>query len=843
MQRSEAENSDQIQKEGDDKSKKESAILTNLIINLQEGILLENAKREIVLTNQLFCDMFAIPAPPEVLTGADCSESAEQSKHLFKDPEKFVFDINLILKNKVAIYQDELELADGRYFERDYIPTYSDDKYSGHLWRYRDITERKRSEESLTKLSKAIEQSPVITCITDLKGDIEYVNPKVLKITGYTKEELIGQNPRIFSSINNTAEDYAFLWQSISSGKEWKGEFHNKKKNGDLYWVAASISPVTDIHGKITHYLAVEEDITERKQSEEEKIKLNASLELKVKERTIQLAEINSNLTKEIKEHVSTGTALNEALGRLHKIADRVPGMVYQYLLRPDGTSCFPYASDGISEIYRTTPDKVSYDASIVFTRLHPDDFDGVVASIQASAKDLTLWKHDYRVKFDDGIIRWVSGNAKPQRETDGTILWHGFLTDITERKQAEEKINEARKDAEKANLAKSEFLSRMSHELRTPMNSILGFAQLLGMGELTVKQKKGVNHILGSGRHLLTLIDEVLDISRIEAGKLSLLTEPVYLNGVINEMIDTVRPLALAQQLTLEFENSLENQHFVAADRKRLKQVLINLLNNAVKYNRQGGSIRIVTTTIPQNEVGIVYVRISISDTGYGISSADIPKLFIPFERIGAENTSTEGAGLGLSIVKKLIDVMHGLVGVDSIEGQGSTFWIDLPLTKPLIPKDQKENINLLNVEKNAISPDKQEIVKTLTILYFEDNLENTELVEEIIENHFSEVQLITSIYGKNAEEMAIECKPDLILLDLDLPDTQGISVLKKLQENENTKTIPVVIISADATNKQIETLMNAGACDYLTKPLDITMFLKTVDDWIPKPVNNPKL
>ena len=243
--------------------------------------------------------------------------------------------------------------------------------------------------------------------------------------------------------------------------------------------------------------------------------------------------------------------------------------------------------------------------------------------------------------------------------------------------------LREVNKNLEKANLAKSEFLSRVSHELRTPMNAILGFAQLMDMGELNPGHKKRVSHILTSGKHLLELIDEVLDISGIESGKIKILSEPVELTGIVAETIDTIKQLADARQLKLEFQDSYVNKLFVLSDRKQLKQVLTNLLINAVKYNRQGGTISVKTETRPVNDKGIVFVRISVTDTGLGIPSDDIPKLFSPFERIGAEKTETEGTGLGLALVKRIMDATEGSVGVDSIVGEGSTFWIEIPTTE----------------------------------------------------------------------------------------------------------------------------------------------------------------
>lgn len=399
-------------------------------------------------------------------------------------------------------------------------------------------------------------------------------------------------------------------------------------------------------------------------------------------------------------------------------------------------------------------------------------------------------------------------------------------LVDISERKLAEAEILKAKSEAEKANLAKSEFLSRMSHELRTPMNSILGFAQLMEMGPLSPKQQKGISHILNNGEHLLALINEVLDISGIEAGRQVITMEPLQLSPILKELTDTIQVAAEKKNLTVHIADSPANNLSVLSDRLRLKQVLINLLNNAVKYNNTGGSITVTTSFEENPEEEKKQVRISITDTGNGIKPEDIGKLFQPFERIGADKTETEGTGLGLMVVKKLTEAMGGKVGVQSIVNQGTTFWIEMQHAEPA---DSSENRKEETQDLPALS-----VLEANTVLYIEDNRSNIELVEAILSEHRPNVKLVTSMFGKQTLRLIREHKPAMVLLDLDLPDVQGIDVLQELMNIDSVKNIPVVIISADAMPFQIEKLMEAGAVAYITKPLDVFQFMKTIDQHI---------
>lgn len=428
-----------------------------------------------------------------------------------------------------------------------------------------------------------------------------------------------------------------------------------------------------------------------------------------------------------------------------------------------------------------------------------------------------------------DGTPFWVELSIVPVAdETGWWTHWVSIQRDITERKEIEavltqakeaaeaarEAAEEARLGAETANRAKSEFLSRMSHELRTPLNAILGFAQLLELDAVNEDQEESVGHILKAGSHLLELINEVLDIARIESGKLAMSPEPVSARDVMSEALDLVRPMASRAHVSLEANVSPD--HFVLADRQRLKQVLLNLLSNAIKYNREGGSVRVGFST--QDET----LRFEVRDSGLGIAPERMNQLFLPFERLGAENSSIEGTGLGLALSKRLIDTMDGVLSVQSVVGQGSVFSVELPLSHDPMQRT-------VHLEAAPIEADSGASARS-TILYIEDNLSNLNLVEKILKQRPS-VHLVAAMQGGIGLDLAREHRPDLILLDLHLPDIDGDEVLRRLRDLDSTRHIPVVIISADATPGRLERLLNNGAQDYLTKPIEVRRFLEVVD------------
>jgi CheY-like chemotaxis protein len=379
----------------------------------------------------------------------------------------------------------------------------------------------------------------------------------------------------------------------------------------------------------------------------------------------------------------------------------------------------------------------------------------------------------------------------------------------------ADAQIREAKEVAERANGAKDEFLSRMSHELRTPMNAVLGFAQILEMEDPTPDQRESVRQILAAGRHLLGLIDEVLDVSRIATGRLSLSSEPVSVTDALTEAADLIRPLAVERGIRLRIDDA--NGLHVQADHQRLKQVLLNLLSNGVKYNREGGDILVTWEHVTPDRLAI-----RVADTGIGIASEAMARLFDPFDRLGAEMSGVEGTGLGLALSKGLIEAMGGTVKAESEAGAGSAFTIELNLAEPQVDRFERE-WGGHEAPSGRLTPSR-------TILYIEDNLSNLRLIERIISDR-PQIRLLSAMQASLGLELARDHLPDLILLDLHLPDMAGEEALRRLREDPRTRTIPVVMISADATQAQINRLLAAGADEYLTKPLDVARFLQTVE------------
>jgi PAS domain S-box-containing protein len=656
-----------------------------------------------------------------------------------------------------------------------------------------DITERVRMaavlRESEEHFRALIENSHDITCILDPLGVMTYQSPSLHRLLGWEPEEMIGRSTWQFIHPDDVSRVVQTMADILAEpGSSRRVEYRFQRKDGEWRMVEAigrTLAPDTAEQGLVANI----RDVTER-----------------------QLAE---QALQEREEH------FRRLIENAHDIT---------CILDPGGV--MTYLSPSIQRVLGYAPEALVGRDSFDF--IHPDDAAGVAEAIRSVAASPTgTGFAEYRFRHADGDWRHLEAVGRmvvPGEPESGFV---SNIRDVTERRQVEEALREAtlaaeraRNEAERANLAKSEFLSRMSHELRTPMNSILGFGQVLARGELRVDQQKHVQHILKAGRHLLRLINEVLEIARIEAGRQSFSLEPVHVGTVMAEAVSLVRPMSEQYGVEVEEGPGTGREGFVHADRQRLTQVLLNLLSNAIKYNRPGGSVRLTCEVDPAPEDGEPLVWLRVHDSGQGIPEERMHQLFTPFARLGAEQTEVEGTGLGLALSLRLAEAMGGKLELERSGPEGSVF--RLGLLGAASPLRRAEDAG------HAAPPADDGEHGIATLLYVEDNLANLDLVETFLLSRPG-WRLVPALQGRIGVELAREHRPDLVLLDLHLPDISGEEVLRRLRADARTATIPVVIISADATRDSLERLRGAGADAYLTKPLDLDEFLATLETHLP--------
>ncbi len=433
----------------------------------------------------------------------------------------------------------------------------------------------------------------------------------------------------------------------------------------------------------------------------------------------------------------------------------------------------------------------------------------------------------ELRMVKHGGTEFWAHLVASDAQHSDGVAVRSIVLSDISDQKRLQATLQEknaelqqARQIADKANAAKSEFLSNMSHELRSPLNAILGFAQLMegGTPPPTPNQKGSIDQILRAGWYLLELINEILDLALIESGKLSLSLEPVSLPQILLDCQAMMEPQTEQKGVHLHFE-PLGQACFVKADRTHLKQALLNLLSNAIKYNRVGGSIHV--TCVPQTPGRL---RLSVRDTGKGLSEEEVGQLFQPFNRLGQETGTEQGTGIGLVVTRRLVELMGGQIGVESTVGVGSVFWIDLKEASP--PQFAPGTDETVVPPLAASSPE----AGLRTLLYVEDNRANLQLVEQLVSRR-PDMRLLSAADATNGIALARSHQPEVILMDINLPGISGLQALKILRDDPATRHIPVMALSANAMPTDIEKGLTAGFFRYLTKPIKIDEFMVALD------------
>lgn len=638
----------------------------------------------------------------------------------------------------------------------------------------RDMTQRNKAEEEIHLFRAAMDGAADSIFIVDAETHLLIdANCTASEELGYEREELIGQSPTLINP-ELSVERVASIHEGARGERE-SSQVHetvHKRKDGTTFPVEISLRPL-DLSGRSILVVSAR-DITQRKVSEQALIRSEAKL-----------------------------TTMSEVA----PIGIAVQGI--------DGL--FTYANKTILDAVGLERKESLGETEFWREHLHEDDRDRVIDGLTNWHGSTALFRTEYRYLHptigEQEHLLMLAPIFTEGEITDYAVVLH----DITEERQVAHELELARDQAEGANKAKSEFLSRMSHELRTPLNAILGFAQILEADSDSEEEKASIKHILDGGQHLLGLINEVLDISRIDTGSSDMRIEPVDVAAAVRQTIGLMAGIANENDVRVRAVSWPESDIFVLADNKRLQQILINVVSNAIKYNKRGGSVEIAWT---ESNGSCVF---NISDTGIGIAEEDLGRLFVPFDRLGAENSGVEGVGLGLALTSKLVAALDGEIKYESIVGTGTTVMVTLPLsassTRATIEAEDSKNElrDLTNETKN--------------VLLVEDNQSNVQMIQRIFRDQTSWT-LEVCMTGEEALETFNDVLPDVVLLDVNLPRMSGTEVLVRLRSQPDTFSVPVVMLSAIADKDSIAGAIRMGADRYLTKPLNVAELLHTLSE-----------
>jgi PAS domain S-box-containing protein len=677
---------------------------------------------------------------------------------------------------------------------------------------FRNVTSEYATQQALrdsAALIQAVLNTVVdgIVTLNALSGIIETVNPAAERMFGYVAGELKGKNfslliPELDQGRHKgSLEHYSASEEARANGLS--REVLGLRKNGSYFPLEIAVSEMW--LGGQRYFTGLLRDISARKQAEEALRKAGA----------LQNAIFNSA------NFSSIATDAKGVIQIFNVGAERMLGYTAAEVMNKITPA---EISDPNEMITRAAELSIELETPI------SPGFEAMVFKASRGIED--IYELTYIRKDGSRFPAMVSVTAL-RDEQDSIIGYLLIGTDNTARKGVEAdrellhkalqekniELDDARVVAERANLAKSDFLSSMSHELRTPLSAILGFAQLLETGSPppTSSQRRSIDQILKAGWYLLELINEILDLALIESGRLSMSLEPVSLGEVVRECETMIEPQAKKRGISITFPH-FNQACFVRADRTRVKQILINLLSNAIKYNKASGQVAVEIT-----RKGLDLIHISIRDTGDGLSPGQIDQLFQPFNRLGQESKTEQGTGIGLVVSKRLVEWMGGTIGVESVVGEGSVFWIELHLTAKPETVAPEEPPAVTSINAHGTEP-------KYTLLYVEDNPANLMLVEDLMARR-SDIHLLTAMDGNNGIEIARSVLPDTILMDINLPGISGISALRILAADPTTTHIPVIALSANAIPRDIERGLEAGFFRYLTKPIKVDEFMKTID------------
>ncbi|MDI3284758.1 ATP-binding protein [Polyangium sp. 15x6] len=623
-------------------------------------------------------------------------------------------------------------------------------------------------------LARVLRQSAVLL-VADARGVVLYASERSSEVMGGA---LVGQSlEALFAGEGGMMDE---LWPTLRAGGTWTGAIARKGPSGGPSWLRGTVFPVRDEAGEL-RFVATATPVS-------------------------RAAHLEGDLrdAASLYEHAPYALHSLDESGRITRV--NTTWLLWMGYVRDEVEGVLSFEDVLTSESYA------------VFLEAFP------VFKERGSVRDIEF---TFRRKDGSTFPGLLSSTAI--KDASGRFVRsRAVILDLSARKRAEDELAEAKRAADAANKAKSEFLSSMSHELRTPLNAILGFAQLLGRDkspQLTARQLGYLKHVLRGGEHLLQLIDEVLDLARIESGRVPISVEPVDVEAVLREVSVTLGPMAQSRGVTLALMPPPPDLPQIRVDRTRFSQVLLNFGSNAIKYNRAAGHVSFIASVTASGEV-----RVTVSDTGIGIPADRQAELFQPFHRLGQETGSIEGTGIGLAIVKRLVELMGGRVGVHSTPGKGSEFWVEFPAFE-ITPEERVSSAPRTPAHRDLASPEG----RRYKALYIEDNPANLALMQELLAT-LESFELLTAPTAEIGIELARAHRPDIVVLDINLPGMNGFEAIEHLKSSPETRAIPVVALSASAMERDLRRAEQAGFSRYLTKPVKIEELEGALSDLVAK-------